>query len=299
MTRKTAGKNRIAIAVLTAILCIAVFVVFLFKFEGSFFKLPNSSEKSGEDYVKILDIGQGDSILLYSNDYSALLDTGTEDGANDLSAALYGSGIEKIDVLILSHLHSDHTGGVSRVFEDFTVDNLILPELSTYSEGIYSAQLAINEVTKQGGGVYSAVQGMNFELGDFEITVLASYGAMLDENNRSLIIMAEIDGRKFLLTGDAEEKAEKALLKESINIDCDVLKVGHHGSNTSSCNEFLDAASPQYAAISVGKDNSYGHPHKETVKALKACGAEILRTDQSGDITFYIENGVIKPETER
>lgn len=299
MTRKTAGKNRIVTAVLTAILCIAVFVIFLFESNHSLFNLSVSKNATGEDYVKIIDVGQGDSILIQSDGYSALLDTGPAEGANALSEALYKSGISKIDVLMLSHLHIDHTGGVSRIFEDFSVKNLILPELSTYSEGIYSAQLAINEVTKSGGGVYSAVQGMNFMLGDFEITILASYGKMDDENNRSLIIMAEIDDKKFLFTGDAETKVEKELLKESINVDCDVLKSGHHGSSTSNSKAFLDAATPNYVAISAGKNNMYGHPHKEILAEFKKRGAEVFRTDKNGDITFYIEKGKIIPETEK
>lgn len=298
MSRRTAGKKRITAAILTVVLCITVFVAFFLKTENSFFSLP-ATRAEGEDYVKIIDVGQGDSILIQSNGYTALLDTGPEESANDLTAALYGSNVDKIDVLILSHLHSDHTGGVSGVFDSFKVENVILPELSTYSEGIYSAQLAINQVTGAGGGVYSAVQGMNFLLGDFEITVLASYGTMADENNRSLIIMAELDGKKFLFTGDAERKTERKLIEEKINLDCDVLKVGHHGSNTSSCQDFIKATTPELAAISVGKGNMYGHPHSEPLKALESVNAQIFRTDKVGDITFFVESGKIRVETER
>lgn len=298
MRRKTAGKKRIITAVLTAMLCIAVFVIFLFQSNNSLFHLP-PSDSTGKDYVKIIDVGQGDSILICSNGYTALLDTGPAENANDLIEALYKSGIGKIDVLMLSHLHIDHTGGVSRIFETFSVENLILPELSTHSDGIYSAQLAINEVTKAGGGVYSAVQGMNFSLGDFEITILASYGKMEDENNRSLIIMAEIENKKFLFTGDAESQVEKELLKENINVNCDVLKSGHHGSSTSNSKAFLDAATPNYVAISAGKNNMYGHPHKEILEEFKKRGIKVFRTDKNGDITFYVEKGKITPEIEK
>ena len=298
MSPKTAGKKRIIWAVLTVMLCVTVFAVFFLKSENSFFNLPES-DSSGVDFVKIIDVGQGDSILIRSNGLSALIDTGTEESTAELNTALYESGVEKIDVLMLSHLHSDHTGGVSGIFDGFKVENVILPELSTHSEGIYAAQLAINEVTRAGGGVYSAVQGMNFLLGDFEITVLASYGNMSDENDRSLIFMAELDGRKFLFTGDAEKKTERKLMEENIILDCDVLKVGHHGSNTSSGKDFLNAASPEYAAISVGAGNTYGHPHSQVIKAIENCGAEILRTDKRGDITFFVEKGKISIETEK
>lgn len=298
MRRKTAGKKELTVAILTVMLCVTVFAILFVKSENSFFKLPEAYT-SGEDFVKFIDVGQGDCILIHSNGLSALIDTGTDESAADINKVLYNCGIKKIDVLLLSHLHIDHTGGVAGIFEEFKVENLILPELSTYSEGIHSAQLAINEITKAGGGVYSAVQGMNFMLGDFEITILASYGKMLDENDRSLVIMAKIDKKKFLFMGDAERKTERKLIEENINLDCDVLKVGHHGSNTSSGKNFLKAVMPKYAVISVGKGNSYGHPHSEPLSGLKNIGAEILRTDKCGDITFYVQNGRIRLETEK
>ncbi len=251
------------------------------------------------DFVRVMDVGQGDSILIYSNGRSALIDTGTVASGNELCYELNGICNNTLDVMLLSHLHSDHTGGVNRILEDFDIKNLILPELSTFSEGLSAAQNAINAVNKTGGEIYGAKQGMNFSVGDFEVTVLAAYGDMDDENNRSIIVMAEIDGRKFLFTGDAEKQVEKELIKEKINIDCDVLKLGHHGSTTSTCIEFLNAATPEYAAISVGADNMYGHPHKEVIASLEKRNIKILRTDESGSITFFVDNGEITTETER
>ena len=129
--------------------------------------------------------------------------------------------------------------------------------------------------------------------------MLAYYGDMQDENNKSVIVMAEIDGIKFLFTGDAEAKTEKALLDEGLNVDCDVLKVGHHGSSSSCSQSFLKAATPEYAAISVGENNIYSHPNDSVISALQNCGAQILRTDTDGDITFYVENGEIRTVTEK
>jgi competence protein ComEC len=140
---------------------------------------------------------------------------------------------------------------------------------------------------------------MNFKIGEFEITVLATFGTMELENNRSIITMAEIDGKKFLLAGDIESGAEKYLLKENLNLTCDVLKVAHHGSSTSSKMDFLKAVSPEMAVISVGKDNFYGHPHSEVLSALEHIGADIYRTDIDGDVSFFIEDGEIVPKTEK
>lgn len=257
----------------------------------------DASIDKNADFVKILDVGQGDCALIYSNGRTALIDTGTIDSSNDVCIKLSNLGIKSIDVMMLSHLHSDHTGGVERIVDAFEVKNLILPELSTYSEGMAAAQYAINAVTSSKGGVFTAVQGMNFSVGEFDITVLAAYDDD-EENNRSIFAMAELDGRKFLFTGDAETKVEKLLLKEGLNIKCDVLKVGHHGSTTSSSNGLLKATEPDYAVISSGLGNSYGHPHKEILSALKTRNINILRTDQKGDITFYIKNERIEVQTE-
>ena len=284
----------------TAVLCIAVSLICFISIDNSLFKL-RQAEKSGQtdDYVKIIDVGQGDSILIHSNGYSALIDTGTGDSANDLSATLKNEEIEIIDVLIFTHLHVDHTGGVEQILNDFQVETLILPELSTFSEGIYSAELAIDKMTRSGGNVFKACEDMTFNIGDFTVTIIASYYDILDENNRSLIIRADIDSNGFLFMGDAEGKTEKRLIEDKKNLECDVLKVGHHGSSTSTISDFLNRASPKFAAISVGEGNVYNHPHLATLKQLEKRGIKTYRTDFRGDITFNIVNKTIEVETEK
>ena len=111
--------------------------------------------------------------------------------------------------------------------------------------------------------------------------------------------MVEIDEVKFLFTGDAETKAEKYILEQNLKLDCDVLKVSHHGSNTSSSKEFLDATTPEYAVISVGEGNMYNHPHNVTLEKLKQANAKIYRTDKQGDITFNVDDREIKIITEK
>ncbi|MBQ1989426.1 MAG: MBL fold metallo-hydrolase [Clostridia bacterium] len=261
-------------------------------------KTSSNAVSEDSDFVRFIDVGQGDCALIYSNGKSALIDTGTVVSSNDVCKELKDIGIKDIDVMMISHLHSDHTGGIERITEDFKVKNLILPELSTFSEGMSAAQNAINSVTSSGGGVYNAVQGMNFDVGNFEITVLAAYSDD-EENNRSIFAMAQIEGRKFLFTGDAETEVEKRLIEEGLNLECDVLKVGHHGSNTSSSKVFLDKVKPKNAVISVGIDNSYGHPHNEVINRFKSMNTEIFRTDKSGSLTFYVKDGKISVKTEK
>ena len=260
---------------------------------------PAAAFDTSVDFVKITDVGEADSILIYSDGCSAVIDVGTENSVPNILDDLNSARIKDIDALIVTHLHTDHAGGLPELAKRREIDNLIIPELESSAEAAQLVKTAKRTVTAKGGNVYTAVQGMNFEIGEFTVTVLAYYDDMQDENNKSVIVMAEIDGIKFLFTGDAEAKTEKALIDEGLNIDCDVLKVAHHGSSSSSSQSFLKAATPKYAAISVGANNIYSHPTESVISALENCGAQILRTDTDGDITFYVENREIRTVTEK
>lgn len=301
--RQMKNNKRIKYIVAATLLASAIFIT---AFSGGVFgeRLqqvfnPEAAFDISVDFVKITDVGQADSILIYSNGCSALIDVGTEDSAADILEDLDSAQIKRIDALIVTHLHTDHAGGLPELARLRKIDNLIIPELNDDAEAASLVKTAKQTVTANGGNAYTAVQGMNFKIGEFTVTVLAYYEDTEDENNKSVIVMAELDGIKFLFTGDAEAKAEQALIDEALNIDCDVLKVGHHGSSSSSTKEFLNKTTPEYAAISVGKNNIYSHPSESVVSALENCGAQVLRTDTDGDITFYVENGKIKTETEK
>lgn len=302
-SRNKRGRNKrgiilAAAAVLAAAVFTAVFYgdAFARKLRQVF--APASAFDTSADFVKVIDVGQADCLLVYSNGRSLLIDAGLPASAEDICLELDSYGINSIDAVIITHLHDDHAGGLEELSKRHGIDNLIIPELSSGGEAATGAGAAERTVAENGGRIYTAVQGMNLEIGEFEITVLAYYGDMSDQNDRSVIVMAEIGGLKFLFTGDAGDKTEKKLIDEGINIDCDVLKVGHHGSGGSSSDVFLTAASPEYAAISVGENNIYSHPSTEVTSALEAAGAEIYRTDTDGDITFFVENGKISPQTE-
>ena len=302
MRRMKKNKNPKYIAA-AALLAVAVFItafsrgVFGERLQKVF--NPAAAFDTSVDFVKITDVGEADSILIYSDGCSAVIDVGTENSVPNILDDLNSARIKDIDALIVTHLHTDHAGGLPELAKRREIDNLIIPELESSAEAAQLVKTAKRTVTAKGGNVYTAVQGMNFEIGEFTVTVLAYYDDMRDENNKSVIVMAEIDGIKFLFTGDAEAKTEKALIDEGINIDCDVLKVGHHGSSSSSSQSFLKAATPKYAAISVGANNIYSHPTESVISALENCGAQILRTDTDGDITFYVENGEIRTVTEK
>lgn len=285
---------------LAAIITVVIFAVLLYVVREPL-KIQNflyrNDFDTSSDFVKFIDVGQADCALIYSNGYSALIDVGLPNAANDIGSQISQYGIKNLDAVVISHLHSDHIGALPQITENFKIDNLIMPPI--LEKSISGAQKSKELIQKGGGQFYQAAQGLNFNIGEFEITVLSDFQDKSNENNRSLYVMAEINGIKFLFTGDAEQKMENLLLKENLNLDCDILKVSHHGSNTSSSIDFLNAATPEYAVISVGEDNIYSHPHSETVKALKNETDKIYRTDQNGDITFNIDGQKITVETEK
>lgn len=298
MSRKVEQDKKIKVIITAAVLIVAVVVAYFTGYKG-LEKLPTREKfDSSQDFIKVIDVGQGESILIYSNGYSALFDVGEAENSADVCSVLSECNIKEIDVIAISHLHTDHIGAIENIMQIFPVNNVILPELSTDSEGMSLAQFAINKVTQNGGEIYNAKQGMNFKIGEFEITVLSAFEGM-DENNSSIIAVAKIGSKKFMFTGDAEKKAEKMLLNEGLNLRCDILSVGHHGSNTSSSADFLNAVRPEYAVISAGKDNMYGHPHNEILSAFENIGSEIFRTDLQGDVTFYFDKDRISVKTER
>lgn len=286
--------------ILTAIITVVIFAVLLYAIFNplGFYKTthPVVDFDTSQDFVRFFDVGQGDCALIYSNGYSAIIDVGMPNTANEISEDLYDCNITELDALLISHLHSDHVGALPEFAKNLKIQNLIMPTVSDKS--IVSAKNGKNLAIENGSKYYDVKQGMNFNIGEFEITLLSDFEDKSNENNRSVFVMAKIGETKFLFTGDAEAKTERKLLDENLNIDCDILKVSHHGSNTSSTKAFLAATTPEYAVISVGEDNIYGHPHNQTIQKLTNADAQIYRTDQSGDITFYIEDNKINVKTE-
>lgn len=303
----TEDRKPLYIKLLAAIIVCLLFLLSLITFSQNKY-IPSWSQigealfgtggDTEDDYVCFLDIGQGDSILISSNGKNAIIDFGNEeDYGSSLIKALRSYNVSTLDCVIASHYDSDHIGGGEKVLKAFNIKTALIPQLDEYDSVDYdNFHYALEQ---SGAEVFIAKPGAVVNIGDFELTVIGYYTDEQDDNDKSIIIMAEIDGIKFMLSGDAGQAIEKRLMDEGINVDCDVFKAAHHGSKHSNSLDFIKAMSPQYAVISVGKSNYYGHPHDEVVSNFEAVNAEIFRTDVSGDIIFKIQNGNIVVTTEK
>lgn len=242
--------------------------------------------------VYFLDVGQGDSALLRipngEKPYYMLIDTGEYAYADGLTETLQSLGVEKIDALVCSHQHTDHMGCMARIVERFDIGGLYLPYLPAESVPTTSAYEALlTAVDETDTPVYALCRGAAIAVPEsVEVSVLAPEedAAWDDLNNFSAVIRLQYGDTAFLFTGDAETESENIILDNGDLLSADVLKCGHHGSKTSSSEKFLSAVFPDYAIISCGIDNSYGHPHEETLQKLQDLGAEIIETDEDGTI---------------
>ncbi len=286
-------RNIIIIFATIAVIVLASSLAILQTLKGG----SSAAFNTESDFIEFIDVGQGDCALIYSNGYCALIDLGEPSFASNIRKTLNNYKIKTIDALIISHLHYDHIGALPELVDLYKTDNLFMPPLTDQS--LISAKTGKQIAIDNGADVYDTLPGISFNIGEFEITILGSSQSSDDTNASSVFVMAKIGDKKVLFTGDAQKSDENKLLENNVNIDCDILKVAHHGAASSSDKKFLTAASPKYAVISVGKDNSYNHPDKATLKALDSIGTKIYRTDQDGNIKFLFNDNKIITKTEK
>lgn len=291
--------QRTLLYILLIALCVVLIILLLSRLiKGKENNAATVADLSGE-FIAFLDVGQGNGALIKSGESSGVVDTGTPESAAAFCDKLKKCGVGSINTLLLTHNHDDHVGGAAKVSEAFRIDDLILPDISNTNSPTGIINAATNGVISSGGDCRTARSGMFFTIGDIKLTILCCYYEFSNENERSIVSIADMGGKRFLFTGDAGKQTENRVLKDGIDVDCDVLGVGHHGSKNSSTARFLAAASPDYAVISCGEHNSYNHPNEEAVERLVTVGAMILRTDQSGDITFFIKDNSLVYSTEK
>ncbi len=231
--------------------------------------------------VHFIDVGQADCALLYTDGHAMLIDGGNVDDSSLVVSYLLDLGIEELDCVIATHAHEDHAGALGGILAVFPVETVYVTT-TTYASKCYDDFMRY--VDQQGLTPIIPKPGDVYHLGDCEITFLGPQKSYSDTNDTSLVCRADFGERSFLFTGDMELNAESDLLAAGVNLKADVLKVGHHGSSTSTGYAFLRAVAPMWGVISCGKDNDYGHPHREIVSRLQDAEVAYFRTDLAGTI---------------
>lgn len=234
--------------------------------------------------VHYIDVGEADSVLIKCGDEAMLVDAGNPDQGTKIRLYLKKNNVSQLKYLILTHPDRDHIGGAASVISNVKMDNLFMCGYEKESN-VYSN--VMNEINYKNMTWSTPEVGSEYPLGDAIITIIAPNREYDNPNDSSIAFIVSHGANSFIFTGDAESAAEADIVSNGMDISADVYYVGHHGSSTSSTQEFLDKVNPGYAVISCARDNEYGHPHIETMEKLKAMGTKLFRTDDQGTIICY------------
>jgi competence protein ComEC len=247
---------------------------------------------SGNLKVSYIDVGQADSILITLNQHSMLIDAGNNEDGTTVVNYIKSQGVSKFDYVIGTHPHEDHIGGLDNVINTFSINTIIMPNITSTTKTFEDVLTAISNKKLK---ITKPVSGTTYSLDGAVITILAPNNSSYDDlNNYSVVIKLDYGKTSFIFAGDAENISESEMLSKKYNLKSDVLKVGHHGSDSSTTSNFLKAVSPKYAIISVGTGNTYGHPTQNTLNKLSTAGVIVYRTDLSGTIIATSDGNTIK-----
>lgn len=246
--------------------------------------------------VSYIDVGQGDATLIRKGAFSMLIDAGKNEKGTTVVEHLKKAGIEKLTVLVGTHPDSDHIGGMDDVLEQIPVETVYLPAAEKETKTYHEVEEALAAAGKEARMPEIGKEYL------YDNNVLVRFlGPQRDykgANDNSLVVQLAYGRNRFLFMGDAEEQAEKDILSKNYDLECDVLKVGHHGSYTATSNDFLQVSNPTYAVISSGEGNSYGHPHAEVLAKLEDEDVQIYRTDTMGTVTAVSDGKQVHLSTE-
>ena len=249
----------------------------------------------GEIMFHFIDVGQGDAILITSKSGNILIDSGDLDSESQEAFRKYleNANVHSFEYVIFTHTDADHIGSADYVIQNYLVKNVIMPDFQATTKVYERLMNAIEEKNVNliliGEDKETCAQsGYSFYLGSMLNTVIAPTDDFSDANEMSIVLKSMYGKTSFMFAGDAEKKSEAAILDvwKASDLKCDVLKVGHHGSDSSTTKEFLDAVSPKIAVISCGEGNNYGHPKKEILDRLEAAGVTVYRTDTMGTVVL-------------
>lgn len=292
MARKK--KNNVSSLKLLIVVCIiniALYAMFSLLNIEDYVGLPSEEQdalvniyEESDLTIHYIDVGQGDAILISKSGKNMLIDAGPTSARENVVNYLKSAKVNSLEYVIVTHPHEDHIGGMANVIRNFKINNLFVSKYTSTSKTYENFILAAKE---KGLSFYAPNVGDSFQLADANFTVLS--GGELDTenaNDRSIVIRLEYKNNSFLFMGDAEEALELKVISGNLEYKSDVLKVAHHGSNTSTTSTFLKAIEPDYAIISCGVNNNYGHPCKSVMRRLKNSEIKVYRTDENSTIVL-------------
>ncbi len=264
------------------VLCALLALLLLFPFASC------AREESETLRVTVLDVGQSDCIVISQGEKHMLVDTGSSAARGAVLSYLRMNGIERLEYLLVTHPHEDHFGNSRALLETYSVDRLFLSPAASEELGY---ALMLDAAAQQEIPLQTVREKVTFSLGNAVCELICPVTDTENVNNASLVLRVTFGECVLLFTGDAESEAEDAILLElgTELVGCDFLKVGHHGSDTASSMTFVQAAAPDIAAISCGKNNEYGFPHRAVLENLAAVGATVYRTDECGNLHFVCD----------
>ena len=242
----------------------------------------SGTSQAGTLTVTWLDVGQGDAAVIQCGGQTMLIDGGKPEKSSYIYVWLQQHGLSYLDVIVATHVDADHIGGLSGALNYASVGTAYCPVTTGTTE---TFQSFVKYLAQRGKQITVPTAGETFALGGAQVQILGPLHSAEDSNDNSIVLKLSFGATSFLFTGDAERAEEQDLLNAGVNLQSTVLKVGHHGSDTSTSYPFLRAVAPQYAVISVGAGNSYGHPTEAVLSRLRDAGVTTFRTDLQGEIT--------------
>ncbi len=289
------------------IICVVIVISLIFEFLCligvtnwpqflSTMNFVDSVKKQESNFVVYyLDTGQGDCTLIICDDEVMMIDSSTVNQFYNIRKHLFALEFDVIDYLLITHQHDDHLGSATKIINRYSVSNIMMPKLS-YDNNVDSLSYdnLINTISSHNINHKSVSCGDSFMLGSALVEILAPMKQDNNINNMSVMTKITYGNTSFLFTGDSEKEIEKQLLRADIDVSADVLRVSHHGSKTSSIDNFLSAVNPEYAIISCGDDNNYGHPSDETLKNFEEMGMLPYITAIHGDITVTSDGNKVE-----
>ncbi|MCL1998425.1 MAG: MBL fold metallo-hydrolase [Turicibacter sp.] len=262
------------------IFCFVMVGVFVFLFEMQ--RIPE--QNANEIRIHYIDVGQGNSVLVHSNNNAVLIDAGVVAASSAVVAYIERLGITTLDYVVATHPHSDHIGGLPAVLDNFEVRELWMPDVVHDTN---TFERLLDAVERNGVEITTIMAGDTLSAGIIQMTAVAPNSNMYSNlNDYSIVLHMSFGYTGFLFTGDAEALSENEMLAAGHFLQADILQVAHHGSATSTTEAFLDAVMPFAAVIQSGAENQFGHPHPSVISRLEERGIVILRNDEMGTIVL-------------